>query len=335
MQWFYAVNGQRFGPVSMEDFARLVAAGTVADDTLVWREGLPNWVTWGSIAAETQLPRVDEAGAGGPPVVPSAEPGGAEAGGEATDWSLEEFSRRLDENGFGFSVEGGFGRIWRTVTNGYWLGLGVVLVATLIMVVAGMVPIVGLAASFIVSPQLTAGMAWFFLRRARGEEPAFDTVFDGYRIRFGGLAGVAAIQLAVGLVVVFLMFLLMLPFGLTMESFDKPETFAPAVGIGFALVMLGVGFVVAIIAARFMLVHVIVMDQTMGIIDAFRLSWRITGKRFWSLLAIALIILLINFVAAMLLILPVVFVLPLIPAALARVYEDARLSAAGTPPENP
>ena len=43
MDWYYAENGQQKGPVSEEEFNRLIAAGTITPDTLVWREGMEQW----------------------------------------------------------------------------------------------------------------------------------------------------------------------------------------------------------------------------------------------------------------------------------------------------
>jgi len=43
MSWYYAEAGRQIGPVADSDFDRLVAAGTIRPDTLVWREGLPDW----------------------------------------------------------------------------------------------------------------------------------------------------------------------------------------------------------------------------------------------------------------------------------------------------
>ena len=43
MPWFYAEEGKQVGPVDDIDFERLVAAGSIAPGTLVWREGMPNW----------------------------------------------------------------------------------------------------------------------------------------------------------------------------------------------------------------------------------------------------------------------------------------------------
>lgn len=51
MQWYYALNDQRRGPVAPSDFEKLVAEGTIRPDTLVWHEGMANWQAYSAIAA--------------------------------------------------------------------------------------------------------------------------------------------------------------------------------------------------------------------------------------------------------------------------------------------
>ena len=64
MEWYYAVGGQRVGPVSQADFDRLAHEGVIKPDTLVWRQGLPNWQAHGSVApgaaAEGVPPQIDD-----------------------------------------------------------------------------------------------------------------------------------------------------------------------------------------------------------------------------------------------------------------------------------
>jgi hypothetical protein len=43
MNWYYALGDQRQGPVSDADLDALIAAGTVTEITLVWRDGMLNW----------------------------------------------------------------------------------------------------------------------------------------------------------------------------------------------------------------------------------------------------------------------------------------------------
>ncbi len=43
MDWYFAQDRQRYGPVNEESFALLVAQGRVLADTLVWHEGMASW----------------------------------------------------------------------------------------------------------------------------------------------------------------------------------------------------------------------------------------------------------------------------------------------------
>ena len=47
MEWYYAVGTDRKGPVSEEEFQRLVGQGVITSGTLVWREGMANWQAHG------------------------------------------------------------------------------------------------------------------------------------------------------------------------------------------------------------------------------------------------------------------------------------------------
>lgn len=54
MSWYYAENNERRGPIEDAAFQTLVASGTIKPDTLVWRDGLSDWVPYsqaGSAAA--------------------------------------------------------------------------------------------------------------------------------------------------------------------------------------------------------------------------------------------------------------------------------------------
>ena len=42
--WWYAVGQEKFGPCTGGELARLARKGVVMPDTLVWREGMTEWV---------------------------------------------------------------------------------------------------------------------------------------------------------------------------------------------------------------------------------------------------------------------------------------------------
>ena len=43
MSWYYAQNGKQLGPVSESEFQAAIGSGAITGETLVWREGLPEW----------------------------------------------------------------------------------------------------------------------------------------------------------------------------------------------------------------------------------------------------------------------------------------------------
>ena len=48
--WWYAVGQEKFGPCTGGELARLARKGTVMPDTLVWREGMTEWVRASKLA---------------------------------------------------------------------------------------------------------------------------------------------------------------------------------------------------------------------------------------------------------------------------------------------
>jgi len=51
MQWYYAIDGRRFGPVPHAELERLMQAGTVTGDALVWRQGMEQWKSLADVQA--------------------------------------------------------------------------------------------------------------------------------------------------------------------------------------------------------------------------------------------------------------------------------------------
>ncbi len=73
MSWYYANQGQQSGPVEDGIFEDLVRQGVIGPDTLVWKEGMANWIPYSQIHAT--------ASAGTPPPPPGAAFGGASPAG--------------------------------------------------------------------------------------------------------------------------------------------------------------------------------------------------------------------------------------------------------------
>lgn len=101
--WYYAIEGASKGPVSEAEFEALVAAGTVRSDTLVWQEGMEDWLPYaraqGSADAAPLPPRAQFSGDGHDPA-------------------------REDANTFGGALKDGFARYVdfksRSTRSQYW-----------------------------------------------------------------------------------------------------------------------------------------------------------------------------------------------------------------------
>ena len=58
MNWHYADQGQQMGPITDEQLSQLFQAGKINGDTLVWREGLPDWMPYRQAMAQSNQPPV-------------------------------------------------------------------------------------------------------------------------------------------------------------------------------------------------------------------------------------------------------------------------------------
>jgi uncharacterized RDD family membrane protein YckC len=82
MQWYYAINGQRLGPVSQAEFEKLVTDGVVQAETLVWQQGMVEWQPYAKVAGGT------------PPAPSSAAAAATDDGTEVCAVSGKRYPRR-------------------------------------------------------------------------------------------------------------------------------------------------------------------------------------------------------------------------------------------------
>lgn len=94
MDWHYSINGAQLGPIAEGELQSKILAGEVPRHALVWREGLPNWITVeqsGAFQLATALPadalapaRPGPFQSGGLGADPSAGTGGSSGKGIAS-----------------------------------------------------------------------------------------------------------------------------------------------------------------------------------------------------------------------------------------------------------
>lgn len=60
-QWYYAIEGVSHGPVDVQALEALVQGGTIRADTLVWQEGMDDWLPYGRAGvAEAATPPLQD-----------------------------------------------------------------------------------------------------------------------------------------------------------------------------------------------------------------------------------------------------------------------------------
>ncbi len=78
MQWYYANEGQRQGPISADEFARLIESGVIQAGTLVWRAGMATWVPYADLGPppmpDVASPSTEAQTTASLPVNPTSEP---------------------------------------------------------------------------------------------------------------------------------------------------------------------------------------------------------------------------------------------------------------------
>lgn len=327
MEWYYAVNGKRVGPVSEANFAQLVANEAISGETLVWHKGMMEWAAWDTVAPQTTLPPAERLA-----TMPgfASEQREEEMDGEA--WTADSFWAGLQVNGFTTSVGGCMGRAWQVYKSAFWPCFGVTLLGYIIMMVAGFIPLLNILAIFFVTPQITAGLFQYFVERVRGESPGVETIFVGYQRGFGSLAGLGVMQLLIAIVPGVIMAVTLGGMGLLEEN--PPADLSGAAALGGGAVIMVVVLLMTFIYLRLLLAPLIVTDLGASMGEAMKLSWRMVGMRFWTTLGLALILMLMVMGGMLALFIGLLFVMPMYPAIFAQLYEDARMSAAGQSPES-
>lgn len=144
MEWYYAEGEESRGPVSVEEFRGLVESGRITARTMVWRQGMDDWIAYGKVRREAEE---------GKPAV-------------------------ISGGGYGRTPNGRLTARARASLQGRWgVSIGVCVLAVVISVVAVAVPLL----SVLVSGPLVVGLGIFFLALVRGSQPEIEMLFEGFK----------------------------------------------------------------------------------------------------------------------------------------------------------
>ncbi len=204
MQWYYAQNNERKGPVEEDEIRRLAASGILQPNDLVWNETMGGeWRPASTVPGlfVTPPPLGSAASTPTPPSLTASPASGTPGtGGQTPNRELTARARASLSGKWGLAI-----------------GVAVVYVVTAmaISLLASCIPLAPLIAQAIIGGPLTLGLLAFSLSIARRQPTGFDQLFSGFH-RLGPAIGAYAL---VALFILLWVLLFLLPFVLPKARF--------------------------------------------------------------------------------------------------------------------
>ena len=314
MSWYYAESGQQRGPVTDAELNGLVQAGSIRDDTLVWREGMADWQAYGKVRGEGRaaapplmgailcsqcgksfsaddVVRIGEGwvcGACKPAFLQRLREGAAPVPTAVGVISAAELLAR------DYQVEIGayFSRAWNLFTTNAGIMIGASILVYLVLVVVNLIPYLKIILSLLLTGPLFGGLWLFYAKQARGEKAGIDDAFSGFGPRFAQL-------LLASVVSTVLMYLCFMPaavvFGIGVAAGGSRggarglDSVGPVLLAVIGLVGL-VGFCAFVyLSVSWLFTFPLVADKGLNFWSGMQLSRQMVAKHWWATLWLAIV----------------------------------------------
>ncbi|WP_269524622.1 DUF975 family protein [Coraliomargarita parva] len=204
MEWYYERNGEQNGPVSEAELKGLLATSMIKEQNLIWREGMQDWASFGSIfgAGEAEAPaKLGLATAACPTCGSQVRANELIPAGDSQICPncRDEYAQGLRE-GLSRPVVGGRIRGTggmtpnselrgqaRDALSGNWgNAVLVVFIYGVIQQACGMIPLAGMLLQWLLTGPMMLGMVAFFMGLNRAESAEVGTLFSGFSRFFAG-----------------------------------------------------------------------------------------------------------------------------------------------------
>ncbi len=203
---------------------------------------------------------------------------------------------------------------WEGFKKNAGTAIGIVVIYGIISSIGNIIPIVNFGFAIVVTPILSAGLAIFALKAARGGEGQIEDLFKGFNEKqFGSFLG------AYWLFVMIVMAAFVPPaigFGIDLAINGGFTNLFPYVTIVVSVVCL---VIIIIVVLRFSMVTYLIIDG-MAVMDAFRESARITKGFTGTLFLLALVNALMMIAGILLLFMGLLVAMPLTMIVFAAAY---------------
>ena len=320
MNWYYVSNGQQAGPVDDAQLAELARNGSVLFDTLIWREGMDNWQSYGQVHVPSAPPPVAP-----PPTIPPAHytpPGAAlcsECGGTfALDQVIRYenrfvcaackpiFFQRLREGGtLAGPVRGGateadilardyqvdvgacLTRAWEMFKANAGPMIGASILVYLCLMASNIIPYLGIVLGLILTGPLIGGLWLFYIKLVRNQPARVGDAFGGFGPRFWqfSLAQLIPSLLAFGMM---MMFGIVAGLALPAIALSQGGRVGSSSGLPAFLIIFGgfgvliAGVVMCYFNTCWLFALPLVGDKGMQFWPALQLSRRVVNKHWWQ-----------------------------------------------------
>jgi GYF domain 2/Protein of unknown function (DUF975) len=223
MNWFYVTGGQQAGPVDDAQLEGLVRSGQVLPETLVWHEGMPNWLPYGQVRPAPQAPVAPPPMAAPPapgPIAPATGPNEVICAECGKVFPIENtiqlggsrvcavckplFMQRIHEGAirqapfapgtlteakllaqdYEVDIGGCFQRGWEAFKADPGTFIGVSLLVYLAIFAANLIPYLSMITGILLMGPLTAGLWIFTLKKLRGQPTTIGDGFSGFGPKF-------------------------------------------------------------------------------------------------------------------------------------------------------
>lgn len=293
IEWYYAFYKEQRGPVTEAEFNRLVDAGVIGPETLVWKAGMDNWEPYEQVLRREEAAR------------PAA---GDESSRTDANFEDEGVPSTTEDTGASIDLGDTFDSVWACLKANLGAVIGGTLVAGVMVVVLTIVnniaPWLGFFLGLAVTGPIMGGYMYYLLQLLRDRHVTVGDMFQRMSERFGHLCLAHVVPWLLGFLLPFLpggilSMLALWKHGLFKQAFENvlvsaTQNFTPLMGI--AVLFLLVGVIVNIyLQVCWSLTIPLVADRNISFWSAMKLSFRAVSRRFWSMFVL---VFLMNIVAS-------------------------------------
>jgi len=351
MNWYYYDGAKQVGPISEAELRQARQAGVINDASLVWREGMANWIPLRDVSPAQSTT------AGVPPQFASA-PGQAQCCECRSFFAADDmirhgqlfvcvnckpfFLQKLSEGiitgfrrgrrtlpvdpdqltheilarGYPFDIPRCISRGFNAVKTNYGVCLGatvLVMLCNQVAGIAGLIPFLGILVSLAIGGVLMAGLNQFFINLVRGETVTVGDAFSGFNAHFWRYIGTYLLMMLLICVCIIPALVYGIVFSAN-DAFIRDPIFWAL--LTTALVMM------LYLSVAFTFSMFLVTDLQLGVWASLQVSRRVVTRRWFSVFALLFVAVLIAAVGIFGLCIGIIFTMPFFYGIIAQAYED-------------